>query len=256
MPASAPGLMLSDQHEGARQHGEQSTAHDQSRRNVGRQPRDSDGRQQEGQRERQQPRAGLKGAELEHDGEEERNDEEHAGLHQVLGEEHGEPTNELAVAQHHRPHQWFPDLSLPSVPPKEPGQKRRSRPPMMSQTTGETPKSDGPPGLARTNPTRPSAEPRTRSATVQRWTGKPRRHRTSNERWARHHGPCAARAGGPRRSAPRQQRPNATRHTSSRRHRPMVRRPRRPHWRRRSSRRQQAVARWQSCRPPGPRWRA
>ena len=64
------------------------------------------------------PQTGLERVELEDDGEEEGHREEDAGLHDVLGEEHREATDEAAVAQHDGTHERLPagahEVALPT----------------------------------------------------------------------------------------------------------------------------------------------
>ena len=74
--------------------------HDATRRRVGQVAGHADGRDQQGERQREQADAGRDRGEPERDRQEERHHEEQPGLQQVLEEEHREPALELRVVEH------------------------------------------------------------------------------------------------------------------------------------------------------------
>src|SRR5262249_56935759 len=90
-PRRLVGVERPEKRDDAEKHGEQSESNDPSRAHVREETRDADRRDQQGDRERQEPDACLDRREAERDREEERDDEEHARLDEVLEEEHAQP---------------------------------------------------------------------------------------------------------------------------------------------------------------------
>ena len=88
-----------DQHEGPRQHQGEADADQQLGRARREEAWHQHGRQEEGERERDEPDAGCEGAHLEDHRQEEGDGEEDPCLRQVLEEEHGDAADHLSVRE-------------------------------------------------------------------------------------------------------------------------------------------------------------
>ena len=123
--------------------------HVTTRRGTGLRPqlRYADGRGQQGDRERQQPDAGLHGAEAERHRQEQRHGEEQPGLEQELEEEHGQPAGQLRVVEHRRRRPGARARPAALAPPTAKNSRTTTSPARTSHTVIERPARSGASGF-------------------------------------------------------------------------------------------------------------
>ena len=125
---------------------------DPPRRGVRAQLGDAHGEEQQGQRQRQQPHAGLDRRQPERDREEQRDHEEDAGLDQEHEQERDDPAAQLEVAQQRRGRGARPRRGRCAGSPTTGTAPGPRRPPSTIQMTGESPSHSGASGLGWTKP--------------------------------------------------------------------------------------------------------
>ena len=242
-----PASSAAEQHDRAREQREQPGATINRGETFGSRRGIPIARDQQRDRERQQPRAGRERREAEADGEVERHDEEEPGLDEVLEEEHGQPAAQLPVAQEARADERLLPWSSRRTCQREKSQSTKT-PTRISQSVGESsPRGRvrlrlDPAPLARAQHAEDErAEPGRREDGADDVELRPRLRRRVGDAPREHEDR-------ERRSRPRRRRPSARRSRSCRSRRPAARRRRRSRRRRRPSRRRPAAARWRSSR--------